>query len=225
MALQERAVRTRRTILVAAAAVFAEVGYESATIAQILQRAGVTKGALYFHFSSKRELADAVLADQLGAVPQVPTQDLVLQEVLDTTFLVAHLLSRGDPLVRGSIRLTVEQGVRCDELDREAPMRGWVARSAALLARAKAHGELLPHVDVDATARLFVGAFTGVQLLSKIMTGHADLAERIADMERHLMASIAVPAVLLQLDMAPDRGARVHERVRGRADGPPGRRP
>ncbi|MFD5587498.1 ScbR family autoregulator-binding transcription factor [Streptomyces sp. NPDC127063] len=224
MALQERAVRTRRTILVAAAAVFAEVGYESATIAQILQRAGVTKGALYFHFSSKRELADAVLADQLGAVPQVPAQDLVLQEVLDTTFLVAHLLSRGDPLVRGSIRLTVEQGVRCDELDRQAPMRGWVARSAALLARAKAHGELLPHIDVDATARLFVGAFTGVQLLSKIMTGHADLAERIADMERHLMASIAVPAVLLQLDMAPDRGARVHERVRGRADGPPGRR-
>ncbi|MEV0977567.1 ScbR family autoregulator-binding transcription factor [Streptomyces sp. NPDC049915] len=220
MALQERAVRTRRTILLAAAAVFAEEGYESATIAQILQRAGVTKGALYFHFPSKRELAEAVLADQLGAVPEVPAQDLVLQEALDTTFLVAHLLSRGDPLVRGSIRLTVEPGVLCEDFDSRAPLRGWVARSAGMLSRAKAHGELLPHIDVDAAARMFVAAFTGVQLLSKILTGHADLAERTADMERHLMASIAVPAVLLQLDMAPDRGARVHAQLCGRANRP-----
>ncbi|MEU1409958.1 helix-turn-helix domain-containing protein, partial [Streptomyces sp. NPDC005728] len=80
MVLQERAVRTRRAILVAAAGVFAEVGFEAATIAEILQRAGVTKGALYFHFASKQELAQAVLAGQLAAVPVPPRQELVLQQ-------------------------------------------------------------------------------------------------------------------------------------------------
>ncbi|MGJ3560236.1 TetR family transcriptional regulator [Streptomyces sp. INA 01156] len=40
MARQERAIRTRRTILDAAAAVFDERGYTSATIGEILDRAG-----------------------------------------------------------------------------------------------------------------------------------------------------------------------------------------
>ncbi|MEU1409815.1 hypothetical protein ABZ471_47860, partial [Streptomyces sp. NPDC005728] len=34
--------------------------------------------------------------------------------------------------------------------------------------------------------------------------------ERVSDLQGHLMASIAVPAVLLRLDTAADRGARVH---------------
>jgi len=57
MAQQERAVRTRRAVLEAAAAVFAERGYAAATIGEILARAQVTKGALYFHFDSKAALA------------------------------------------------------------------------------------------------------------------------------------------------------------------------
>ncbi|MFD6414028.1 TetR family transcriptional regulator, partial [Nocardia asteroides] len=50
---QDRAIRTRRNILEAAAKIFEERGYQAATIAEILGAAGVTKGALYFHFSSK----------------------------------------------------------------------------------------------------------------------------------------------------------------------------
>ncbi|WNZ06366.1 ScbR family autoregulator-binding transcription factor [Streptomyces sp. 11x1] len=213
MALQERAIRTRRSIVAAAAAVFAEVGYEAATISEIHQRAKVTKGALYFHFSSKEELAQEVLADQLSSVPRPPSQELVLQEGLDATFLLAHMLSVGDPLVRGSIRLTVEQGYPQDGLNRQIPMAGWIEHNVELLGRAKAKGEVLPHTDVQDAARVFVAAFTGAQILSKIMTGHADLPQRVASVERHLMASIAVPAVLLQLDMAPDRGARVYEQA------------
>ncbi|MGQ4419832.1 TetR family transcriptional regulator, partial [Streptomyces sp. SAS_269] len=76
MALQERAIRTRRNILVAAADVFADVGYEAATISEILQRANVTKGALYFHFASKEQLAQAVLTDQLKSVPESPPREL-----------------------------------------------------------------------------------------------------------------------------------------------------
>jgi AcrR family transcriptional regulator len=211
VALQERAIRTRRAILVAAAAVFAEVGYEAATISEILHRADVTKGALYFHFASKEELAQAVLAGQLSAVPTAPQQELMLQQGLDEAFLIAHLLASGDPVVQGSIRLTVDQGAPNDGLDRRVPMSAWLDFNVELLGKAKENGEVLPHVDVTAAARMLVGAFTGVQVLSKIMTNHADLRERVADLYRHLMASIAVPAVLMQLDTAVDRGARVYQ--------------
>lgn len=211
MAVQERAIRTRQAILAAAAAVFAEVGYEAATISEILQRANVTKGALYFHFASKEELAQAVLANHLAAIPPSPQQELVLQQGLDETFLLAYLLSSGDPLVQGSVRLTVDQGSAHDGLDRQVPIKGWIDHNMETLAKAKGNGELLPQVEVGAAAKMFVGAFTGVQIISKVMTGHQDLQERIADLYQHLMSSIAVPAVLVRLDMAPDRGARVYE--------------
>ncbi|MET7288042.1 ScbR family autoregulator-binding transcription factor [Streptomyces sp. NPDC005573] len=211
MALQERAIRTRRSILVAAADVFADVGYEAATISEILQRAGVTKGALYFHFASKEQLAQAVLTEQLEPVLGAPPRELVLQEGLDTGFLLAHLLRARDPMVCGSVRLTVDQGSPQDGLDRRVPMAAWIEYNAALLTRARASGELLPHVDVDAAAKAFVAAFTGAQVLSKIMNDHADLMDRVADLYQHLMTSVAVPAVLVRLDISPDRGRRVYD--------------
>lgn len=215
MVQQERAVRTRRAILAAAGEVFDEVGYEAATISMILQRAKVTKGALYFHFSSKEELAQAVLAQQLTGLPQVPRRKLALQRGLDEALLLAHLLACGDPLVRGSVRLTVEQGSPHDGLDRQVPMAGWIEHNTEILGAARDNGELLPGVDVAAAARMFVGAFTGVQILSKLMTGRADLVERVADLQRHLMAGVAVPAVLVQLDFSPQRSVRVYEEAVG----------
>ncbi|MGW8327504.1 ScbR family autoregulator-binding transcription factor [Streptomyces sp. NPDC055897] len=211
MAKQERAIKTREKILVAAAEVFAEVGYDAATIADILKRSEVTKGALYFHFASKDELAQAVLTDPLSSVPRVPPQELVLQEGLDESLLLAYMLGKGDPMVRGSIRLTVDQGTSHDVLDRAASMQNWIDHNTEILERAKRSGELLPHIDVAAAANMFVAAFTGAQILSKIMTGHADMTERVTDLQKHLMAVLAAPGVLVRLDFAPGRGARVYE--------------
>ncbi|MEU9876635.1 ScbR family autoregulator-binding transcription factor [Streptomyces phaeochromogenes] len=212
MARQERAIRTRRALLVAAAEVFDEVGYEAATISDVLKKSGMTKGALYFHFTSKEELAQAVLAAQVESMPRVPEQELKLQQLLDEALLLAYLLKRdtGDPIVQGSVRLTVDQGSPKDHLNRRVPMRAWQDHAQALFQEAKARGEVLPHADVDSLAKLFVGAFTGVQVLSRIMTSRADLAERVADLYRHLMPSIAVPGVLVRLDFTPERAARIH---------------
>ncbi|MER6916670.1 ScbR family autoregulator-binding transcription factor [Streptomyces sp. NPDC000594] len=215
MARQERAIRTRRKILVVAAKVFDQVGYEATTISDILDQSGLTKGALYFHFGSKEELAQAVLAEQVAALPKVPPQDLKLQEALDEGMLLAHLLTGedGDPIIQGSIRLTVDQGSPKDNLDRKVPMQGWINHSLELFAEARENGEVLPHADLDAFARLFAGCYTGVQVLSRIMTDREDLAERMADLYRNLMPALAVPAVLVRLDFSPTRGALVYERV------------
>jgi AcrR family transcriptional regulator len=47
---------TRRTILDAGRATFAEGGYQAATLEGIALRAGVTRGAVHHHFGDKREL-------------------------------------------------------------------------------------------------------------------------------------------------------------------------
>ncbi|MFD3678743.1 TetR family transcriptional regulator [Streptomyces sp. NPDC058613] len=60
MAKQERAARTRESLVRAAAEVFAEQGFVTASIAVISRRAGVSAGGLHFHFESKTALAQAV---------------------------------------------------------------------------------------------------------------------------------------------------------------------
>ncbi|MFD6416165.1 ScbR family autoregulator-binding transcription factor [Streptomyces sp. NPDC060194] len=218
MARQERAVRTRQKIIVAAAGVFDEVGYEAATISQILKASGVTKGALYFHFTSKEELAQAVLAGQVAALPSVPERKVVLQRLIDEALVLAHLLALGDPMVRGGVRLTVEQGAPLDGLDRQEPMRGWIEHCTELLREAEARGETLPDVDIDAAARIFVGGFTGVHVLSKIMTGHVGLVDWEMDLMRSLVAGVAVPAVFERLDFSSARASGVYREAVEEAD-------
>jgi AcrR family transcriptional regulator len=218
VARQERALRTRRAVLVAAAEVFDETGYEAATISQILERAGVTKGALYFHFASKEELARGVLAAQRDALPEMPCRPLKLQQLTDGALLLAHML-KSDPLLRGGIRLTLDHGNPQLSDARRGPMRDWEEFTRSVLQAADDAGELLPAVDLDTLSRVIVGAFTGVQVHSDITTGRADLPERVAELYRYLLTAVAVPGVLIRVDFAPERAAKVYEEaVRARRE-------
>ncbi|KOX00629.1 gamma-butyrolactone-binding protein [Streptomyces sp. NRRL B-1140] len=208
MARQERAIRTRRTILEAAAAVFDERGYTSATIGEILVRAGVTKGALYFHFGSKEELAVGVFEEQLAIT--LPPQASKLQELVDSGLVMARRL-RVDPLVRASVGLALDQGAM--DLDRTPAFRMWIDQNTQQLAEAKAHGELLPHVDVAETAELLVGSFSGVQLLSQLRCQREDLERRVVVLFEHFLPSITVPAVLARLDVSEERAERLLARI------------
>jgi AcrR family transcriptional regulator len=56
----ERTESTRRALVQAARALFAERGYAGVGTEEIVRAAGVTRGALYHHFAGKRELFEAV---------------------------------------------------------------------------------------------------------------------------------------------------------------------
>src|SRR5581483_5440841 len=61
---------TRAKLLEAAFAVFAAQGYTGATVDAIVQAAGYSKGAFYFHFSSKEEVFLEVLWSRARAEEQ-----------------------------------------------------------------------------------------------------------------------------------------------------------
>ncbi|MDF3291396.1 ScbR family autoregulator-binding transcription factor [Streptomyces silvisoli] len=204
-ARQDRAIRTRKILVEAAATVFDQRGYEAATIGEIISTAGVTKGALYFHFASKEELAFAVLDAQLEDEP-LPEQPLKLQQLIDSGMVLSHRL-RHDPLVRASVRLTLDQGA--SGLDRRGPFLNWSAQNLQMLTAARDNGELLPHVVLEDTADMFVGAFAGIQAMSQTLADREDLGHRTAVLFSHVLPCITVPAVLASLDMSPDRGERL----------------
>lgn len=53
---------TTRSLVATARALFAEKGYPNVSLAEVVARAGVSKGALYHYFESKDDLFRAVLA-------------------------------------------------------------------------------------------------------------------------------------------------------------------
>ncbi|WP_409429285.1 TetR/AcrR family transcriptional regulator [Mycobacterium sp. SMC-11] len=63
----DSAARTRQLLLEAAEAVFAERGFANASLSEIGERAGFSRGALYANFANKTELFLALLDRWLGA--------------------------------------------------------------------------------------------------------------------------------------------------------------
>lgn len=62
--------QTRRRILQAAAELFVEHGFAGTSIRDISERLGMTKGSLYYHFTSKEDLLVALLAPLFEAVDE-----------------------------------------------------------------------------------------------------------------------------------------------------------
>ncbi len=63
--------RTRRAILDAASASFAEKGFSGANVNEIVARAGTTKPMIYYHFGSKEGLFAAVLEEVYAAMREI----------------------------------------------------------------------------------------------------------------------------------------------------------
>ncbi|MFE9812628.1 TetR family transcriptional regulator [Streptomyces sp. NPDC005548] len=71
MTRQERAVRTREALIEAAAQLFDRDGYEVTSLAAVTAKAQVSAGALYFHFATKADLADAVTHAALSRLRRI----------------------------------------------------------------------------------------------------------------------------------------------------------
>lgn len=72
---KEEALKTRQMLLDAAIEQFARRGVSNTTLTDIADAAGVTRGAVYWHFSSKSELFNAMWQEQL------PLRDLIYHKL------------------------------------------------------------------------------------------------------------------------------------------------
>lgn len=201
MVKQARAQVTRGTIVDGAAAVFGRRGYGLASIADIAAAAGVTKGALYFHFPSKDELARAVIAEQhrrtMAAAAEVLAEH---RPGLETMVLLSRVLAQqllADPIVRAGIRLTTD--VASFEEPVTEPYLDWLGTAEALFRRAGEEGDLRAGLDPVLLAGVVVASYTGVQLVSETFTQRADLLQRVRDLWIVLLPGIVPPGRLDRL--------------------------
>lgn len=149
---QTRAAQTRRRVIRAGATEFARSGYEGTALTRITSSAGVTMGALTFHFSTKKALADAVCAQgrevtRVTVARALSGASSSLQAVVDITHLLVLLL-KDDATVRAASRLGDQAS--------EHWYSSWVPSVHALSARAAERGELLARVDPVAVTVLAI---------------------------------------------------------------------
>ncbi len=179
MTRQERAERTRRVILDAAAAAIDERGYNAASVSEILAKAGVTKGALYFHYSSKEELAQALIESQFSIelFDSDESTSNGLQQVIDISHEMARALLT-DVRVRAGMRLVAESNFANPMPE---PYRKWIASMRTHLEVAKTRGDLRESIDPEKVATWVIGCYLGIQSMSDVLTGRADLHDRLTD--------------------------------------------
>lgn len=190
---QPRAVATRAALLRAGGDQFAACGYHRASLRRIVEQAGLTKGALYFHFAGKQALADEVItetiatAERLVAGVEAQRLDPLTTLIVETEQVVEAMLT--DPVVRGGTRL----------LNDPLTPTAWAgahyryAEDAVRtqLAAAAMAGVLRPHVDLGELARSFVALIVGQNLICERTGTLDDLAGQVRDMWRGLLPLIA----------------------------------
>lgn len=170
--------QVRQRIITAAAEVFTEKGYQRATIADVVQRSGLSVGAIYTHFKGK----DALF---------IHSCELISGQGLD------QLAIRLAPLTTTADKLAAAAAYYVETIDEfeEAPgqvglVRAWaeapdepevremlarrreqlVGAALLLLHEGVARGELPSWLDVDGYARGFLGLLDGL-LLQRIEAG------------------------------------------------------
>ncbi|WP_328874515.1 TetR/AcrR family transcriptional regulator [Streptomyces sp. NBC_00287] len=194
MARQLRAEQTRATIITAAADLFDRRGYESTSLSDIVEHAQVTKGALYFHFAAKEDLARAIMELQSQASRQIAGEMDArgyssLEALMRTTFGVTRLSVEG-PIPRAGLRLAT--GGVAVKGPLQHPFTEWLDIASRKLLGAVKESDVHPDVDVDAAAHSLVCFFVGTRVVGRSLEPVARQPRRVAEMW-HLLIRGMVP--------------------------------
>ncbi len=180
---QERARRTRSAIVRSAAAEFAKRGYAAASLSSILENSNATKGAMYFHFTSKEDLARAVLdegLDRYRAIVDRWAESAELDPFERLYGLVTDLgdALRNDEVIAAEFRLVTEP-----EFAREAQLRGgyvWGRAGYALAVEARDAGLFRDGVDVRRFVEAVASSLAGQRYLVDLTAEDVDVSTRFA---------------------------------------------
>ncbi|GAB3400686.1 transcriptional regulator CprB [Schumannella luteola] len=197
MPKQARAIATRESIIDAAAEVFAARSFASATLADVIARAGVTQGSLYFHFASKHELAAELIREQHSRSIALPAGVDGMHAIIQVSRDLARQI-QGDQVVQAGLRLSTESVEQFPDLAKH-PYEAWAEATAALVARAIELGELAPDLDAAAVGRVLRSSFTGIQIASRVTADWVDLVDRLEELWRIVLPGLVAPGRLDEL--------------------------
>ncbi|HEY0237123.1 MAG TPA: ScbR family autoregulator-binding transcription factor [Friedmanniella sp.] len=197
---QDRGHARRASVLEGAARVFDDVGFGQSTLKQITEASGATIGSVYFYFPAKDDMALAIVDEQnsrtFAAMSAAAEGFHGIEAVIRASRAVADALLT-DVIVRAGIRLSLEQGTLATPTGQF--YRAWIEALAGPVREAADSGELRTGLEPAALARAMVSWFTGVQLVSSVLSGRADLYQALGETLDVVLTGLAAPEHLERL--------------------------
>jgi AcrR family transcriptional regulator len=198
MVRQARSEATRRKIITSAVELFNEIGYPATGLGDIIERAEMTKGALYYHFDSKESLATAIIEEGstrlAAAFRNITTSSApALESIIHGVFVVADLMST-DQIARSGTHLLRAFGEFNDSAART--YTGWTDVMTECARQAIEEGDLRDGLDPRAVGETIVGSMLGAELLASAVTAGADVLQRIARSWEVMLPAIVNPESL-----------------------------
>ncbi len=181
---QQRAIRTRRMILNAAAEAFSDEGFPQVTIKDIADRAKMTKGAVYFHFPNKEALAVAVTEEFYRRMQALANTALEEGDPYSPSTVVAVVMGlahafHDDTFVHAGSRMQIERSyIRADM---PTPYTGMLTVLTELLEKCGEAGRLPEGTKPESLARALGSAVFGAQHISWVLNDRADIVERVEE--------------------------------------------
>lgn len=181
MARQARSEATRRRIIDSAVGLFNEIGYATTSLGDIIERAEMTKGALYYHFDSKEALATAIIEEGSAILFQAfekirQSSAPAFERIIHSSFVIVGLLG-ADEVARSGTHLLRAFGefhaVAATTYSR------WLDEITSHAVEAIDDGDLRANLSPEAVAETILGTMVGAELLSTIMSSSADVVERL----------------------------------------------
>jgi TetR/AcrR family transcriptional regulator, transcriptional repressor for nem operon len=167
---ERRADTTRHRLIAAASRQFAHRPYSMVSLDDILAEAELTKGAMYFHFSSKQALALAIIDDLTEMSRAAVTEMLALkmsglETLIDLIFLLAVQDTQQD-VARAGVRLL-------EALDNTTPLPPtlWQSRMefvTTLIQRAVTEGDVIDKHDPEDIAKILLALWVGIRRTSDL---------------------------------------------------------
>ncbi|MBI4515318.1 MAG: TetR/AcrR family transcriptional regulator [Deltaproteobacteria bacterium] len=161
---------SRRELLNVAIDCFARYGYQATSIDRIAREAGVTKGALYYHFKDKADLLSEAVKSRVGQ-----WEHRVVEEVRPVSSAAQQLRRVADVCLEHATKSNHRRMIitlMVEALDTNAPLsaefRAMMQRFREFLRLAvesgQRSGEFRADVDSHTAAEVYAGAVMGAEI-------------------------------------------------------------
>jgi AcrR family transcriptional regulator len=193
---QARAVETRHTVIAAAAEIFEERGYGNTSLSDVIDRAGVTKGAFYYHFGTKEALAAAIIEQANNAFGTALDAHLaapspMLEKLIQVPFIAVDMM-RHDQLIR--VGYALRMAADHVTLAAGAVLEQRRATFVGATKTAIAEGDIKGDIDPEELGHTIWASVTGTHVIAA--ASHDNIVTRLAQVWRIILAGTVTPASL-----------------------------
>lgn len=199
----DKSQETRNEILISAFNEIYKSGFQAASLSRILKNTGITKGALYHHFSNKQELGYSVLDEVIRGTMREIWMEPLKKTDDPLTVLKEILIDSGKEMTHEDVRLGCPLNNLAQEMspidtgfrDRISDIyKEWQLTIEAACDRGKEAGNVIQSIDSKEVSLLFIASLQGcmgfaksVQDIDTLMSCGQGLIDRLESLRPKLI--------------------------------------